>query len=69
MKSHAPSHHVLKSLAELSLELFEGEAAAHQKGKRQQTQPLVQKNKQLTIQPVYPAASDTRGYRGWGINE
>jgi hypothetical protein len=68
MKSPTPSHHVLKSLAELSPELLEGEAAAHEKGK-QQTLTLVRQMKQETIQPTYPIAFDARGYRGWGINE
>jgi hypothetical protein len=62
-------NHVLKSLAELSPELLDAKAGAREKGKEQQTQTLAQKAKQHTIQPSSPIASDTRGYRGWGINE
>ena len=69
MKLPASPHHVLKSLAELTPELLDAKAAAREEGKQQQTQALVQKAKQPTIQPTYPKASDIRGYRGWGINE
>jgi hypothetical protein len=69
MKSHSSSHHVLKSLAELSPEWLEAEAAAHEKRKHQKTQAPMQETKQHAIQPSYPIASDTRGYRGWGIND
>jgi hypothetical protein len=69
MKSHVSSHHVLKSLAELSAELLDAKAAAHEKGNQQQFQALAQKNEQLTTRPAYPSAADTRGHRGWGIND
>jgi hypothetical protein len=69
MKSPTSSRHVLKSLVELSPELLDAKAAAREEGKQQQTQALVQKAKQHTIQPSSLTASDTRGHRGWGINE
>jgi len=69
MKSPAPSHHVLKSLAELSPELLGAKGAAPEKTRSQRTQAHLQEAKQQTIQPSFPTASEMRGYRGWGINE
>jgi len=69
MKSPAPSHHVLKSLAELSPELLGAKGAAPEKTRSQRTQAHLQENEQQTIRPTYPKVSELRGYRGWGINE
>jgi type II secretory pathway component HofQ len=69
MKSPTSSHHVLKSLAELSPELLGAKARAPEKPQPQQTHALMQEAKQQTIQPSFPTASEMRGYRGWGINE
>jgi hypothetical protein len=43
--------------------LVKAKPASREKGKQQQAQALVQKTKQEIIQPAYPIAFDTRGYR------
>jgi len=62
------TNRVLKSLDELSPDLFGDKAAAPEKTAQPEPQ-LMREAEQRTIQPIRPAVFQIRGYRGWGINE